>query len=296
MGMSNTRNWKEYNSQLVRRGEFYISLDFVDQWDSEIAQMNMGKRGRPFKFPERLMEFLAFLHVAFLPYRQMEGFLRKLSGYIPKLQAADYTTICKRLHCIQLDISMQDIPNDVIIAVDATGMKVSSRGEWMRHKWKVHKGWIKVHIAVDVQTKKLLAVSVTDERTGEGQLLPSLVEQAQRHTRGKVTKALGDGAYDSKANFNYLSMRHIQPGIKTRRNASTQARGSPARAAVVRERHQFGYDGWRGKYRYGQRWMAESYFSGVKRMFGETVRAHTQRALFQEVMMKFIFYDALITR
>ena len=50
----------------------------------------------------------------------------------------------------------------------------------MRHKWKVRKGWVKVHIAVDITTKKLLALYVTDERVGDGQLLPSLIEQAQR--------------------------------------------------------------------------------------------------------------------
>ncbi|HEX17540.1 MAG TPA: IS5/IS1182 family transposase, partial [Thermoplasmatales archaeon] len=27
------RNWKEYNDKLVRRGEVYISLDFLDSWD-----------------------------------------------------------------------------------------------------------------------------------------------------------------------------------------------------------------------------------------------------------------------
>ncbi len=36
---------------------------------------------------------------------------------------------------------------DVIIAVDATGVKVTNRGEWMREKWKVHRGWIKAHIS-----------------------------------------------------------------------------------------------------------------------------------------------------
>lgn len=294
--MSEKRNWREYNDRLVRRGEFYISLDFLDHWDEEVARMNEGKRGRPFKFPERLMEFLAFLHVAFLPYRQMEGFLRKLSEYIPKLEAADYTTICKRLQRIQLDISLQDISDDVIVAVDATGMKVSSRGDWMRHKWKVHRGWIKVHIVVDIKTKKLLALYVTDERTGDGQLLPSLVEQAQRHTAGPVKQVLGDGAYDSKTNFTYLHGHNIEAVIKTRKSSSTRARGSPARAAAVQERRTLGYNGWRDKYRYGQRWMAESYFSGVKRMFGETVRAHSQEAMFQEVMTKFILYDTLMTR
>ncbi|MCD6411809.1 MAG: IS5/IS1182 family transposase, partial [Thermoplasmata archaeon] len=36
------RNWKEYNDKLVRRGEVYISLDFLDSWDDELAKMNKG--------------------------------------------------------------------------------------------------------------------------------------------------------------------------------------------------------------------------------------------------------------
>jgi hypothetical protein len=73
------RNWREYNEKLVRRGEFYISLDFLENWDEEIEEMNRGKVGRPFKFPETFLRFLTFLHTAFLPFRQIEGFQRKLS-------------------------------------------------------------------------------------------------------------------------------------------------------------------------------------------------------------------------
>jgi len=211
--------------------------------------MNEGKRGRPFIFPQSLITFPGFLHVAFLPYRQMEGFLRKLSQYIPRLRAADYSTICKRMATLKLAVSEQDLPQDLIVALDATGMKVSSRGDWIRHKWKIKRGWIKVHIAVDIQTKKLVALQITDERTGDGHLLPSLVEQSQDQCRGEVKRVLGDGAYDSKRNFNYLAHKGIEAEIKTRRNAVTRARGSPTRAAHVRERNQLGYDRWRDKYR-----------------------------------------------
>ena len=48
------------------------------------------------------------------------------------------------------------------------------------------------------------------------------------------------------------------------------------------------------KYRYGYRWMAETFFSGVKRVFGETCRAKTIEGIFKEVKMKFIFYDMLL--
>jgi len=292
--MPDNRDWKKYNDQLVRRGEMYITLDFMETWDTEILHMNEGKRGRPFIFPHSLMSFLGFLHVAFLPYRQMEGFLKKLSQYIPQLCAADYSTICKRMHDLDSELSLQDIPPDVVVALDSTGMKVSSRGDWMRHKWRVRRGWIKVHIAVDVKTKKLLALEITDERTGDGQVLPSLVQQSQENCTGDVKRVLGDGAYDSKRNFNFLAHRGIEAGIKTRRNAVTRARGSPSRATHVRERNQLGYDHWRDHYQYGQRWSTETYFSGVKRVFGETTRCHTREALVQEVAMKFLFYNTLL--
>jgi len=150
--------------------------------------MNYKKRGRPYKFPESFMIFLAFIHITFLPFRQMEGFLRKLSEYIPKLKAADYSTICKRLQKMHIDLPLQDIGNDVIIALDSSGMKVSNRGEWMRHKWKVRKGWIKVHIAVDVKTKSLLAFEITDERTGDGEMLEPLVEKAKKTIGNKKNR------------------------------------------------------------------------------------------------------------
>ena len=289
------RNWREYNEKLVKRGEFYISLDFMERWDEELQEMNYKKRGRPYTFPESLMTFLAFIHVAFLPFRQMEGFLRKLSEYISKLHAADYSTICKRLQKMNIDLPLQDTGNDVIIALDSSGMKVSNRGEWMRHKWKVRKGWIKVHIAVDVKTKKLLALDITDERTGDGKMLKPLIKDAKKNANGRKIKAVyGDGGYDSKENFNFLDKEGIEPIIKTRKNASTRARGSPARAKCVRERKKIGYEGWRDKYKYGKRWAAETFFSGIKRTFGETTKAKTTESMFQEVKMKFVFYNMLI--
>ena len=119
--------------------------------------------------------------------------------------------------------------------------------------------------------------------------------QTTQYSRPNFIKRVSaDGAYDSKENFEYLDGKGIEPAIKTRKNSSTKARGSPARARHVREMKELSYEGWRDKYRYGQRWMAESFFSGVKRTFGETTRAKSAEGMFQEVKMKFSFYNALI--
>ena len=55
------RDWKEYNETLVRRGELYLSLGFLDSWDNELAKMNAGKRGAPFSYPDQFVAFMGFI-------------------------------------------------------------------------------------------------------------------------------------------------------------------------------------------------------------------------------------------
>ena len=87
-----------YNERLVRRGEFYLSLAFIDQWDELLARMNAGNRGRSFQYPEPFIAWMACVHVFLqIPCRQMEGFARKLATFLPPLRAADYTTLFRRV-------------------------------------------------------------------------------------------------------------------------------------------------------------------------------------------------------
>ena len=292
------RNWQEYNESLVKRGEMYLTFDFLESWGRDLEKLNRGKLGRMFAYPWSFIELLMMIHVIFhLPYRQLEGFLRKLSELIPEIKPTDYTNIWRRGTQLKLSlpdtISASDEP--VVIAVDSTGIKVTNRGEWMREKWKVHRGWIKVHLAVNVDTKEIVAIEVTDERVSDGSKFNSLVDQAEENLSGRrIKKALGDGAFDRREIFDHLPQKEIQPVIKTRSNANTKARGSPARAKAVREMKELGYQSWKQKYDYGRRWAAESVFSAVKRISGEHVTATKTENMMQEVILKFTFYNMLI--
>ena len=286
------RNWSEYNERLVRRGEIYINLDFVENWDEEVKKQNLGKKGRPYLYPETFIQFSAVIYEIFhLPYRQMEGFYRKLSSYIHGLKAADYTTLFRRIRKVKIDFS-QEIRKNVVIAVDSTGIKVTNRGEWMREKWKIHRGWIKAHIAVDIETKEILGIEITDERVSDSSQFENLIEQAEK--KANIEKVLADGAYDTRENFNLLYEKGIESGIKIRKNASTLARGSPYRKKCVREIKDIGYEEWKEMHDYGKRWAVEGVFSSVKRIFGESVRAHSQYSAFQEAKRKFLIYNMLL--
>ena len=276
----------------------YLTFDFLESWERDLEELNRGKLGRRFAYPWAFIELLMLIHVIFhLPYRQLEGFLRKLSDLIPEVKPTDYTNIWRRGTKLKLNLSETISASDepVVIAVDSTGIKVTNRGEWMREKWKIHRGWIKVHLAVDVKTKEIVAIEVTDERASDGSEFNSLIDQAEENLSGrKIEEVLGDGAYDRQEIFNHLQEKGIQPVIKTRSNASTRARGSPARAKAVREVKDLGYKEWKQKYSYGRRWAAETAFSAVKRLSGEHVAATKIEIMMQEVILKFTFYNMII--
>ena len=55
-----SRNWKEYNEQLVRRGEALLDFDFLKGWGVELKEMNAGKRGKSYDYPLSYVRFSAF--------------------------------------------------------------------------------------------------------------------------------------------------------------------------------------------------------------------------------------------
>jgi len=48
------------------------------------------------------------------------------------------------------------------------------------------RGYLKIHIAVDVKRRKILALEVTDEKVGDGRMFQPLVEEAS--AKVKVAK------------------------------------------------------------------------------------------------------------
>jgi len=99
-----------------------------------------------------------------IPYHQMEGFTRQLASLLPALKSADYTTLFRRIQRMDIAVPVNTamLSRDLVVAVDSTGLKGTNRGEWMREKWKVRRGWIKVHAMIDVETNQILSLEVTD--------------------------------------------------------------------------------------------------------------------------------------
>ncbi|BBE42786.1 transposase [Conexivisphaera calida] len=120
---------------------------------------NREKEGEPFHYPGSYIRFLATVRAIFhLPYRRTEGFVRSLARFIQGLPVPDYTTIARRTNRLEIDLDETLIKSSepVTIAVDSTGIKAQDGGGWMTRIWRVRKGYLKLHVAVDVRTKQVV--------------------------------------------------------------------------------------------------------------------------------------------
>ncbi len=172
-------------------------------------------------------------------YRQTEGVIKATGKSLPSHPS--YSHICKRINKrlnVELGSSSSSIDDDyIIIAVDSTGTKVTNRVQWMSDKWGLgKKGYLKIHIAVNIRTKEVLALDVTaDEKVHDGKIMEKLVENVLKinHDKKTIKSLLCDGAYDSNYNFRFLNEKKINSIIKVKRNSVISSRNNTIRNKEV---------------------------------------------------------------
>ncbi|HXS60265.1 MAG TPA: hypothetical protein VN703_05575 [Candidatus Sulfopaludibacter sp.] len=58
--------WSEYNESLVRRGEILPGFDVINNWDTELKEMNQGKiGGEPFHYPNTFLLLVGYAKAYF---------------------------------------------------------------------------------------------------------------------------------------------------------------------------------------------------------------------------------------
>jgi len=183
-------DWSIYNNALVDEVTYFFSKELLESF-KKLDVESKGKVGRP-PYPNSLIILLAVIRAYFkLPYRQTEGMARALLGRLG-IKVPDYSTINRRIRKLSIPTDIDRSAGAYELAIDSTGFKITNRGEWMRQKWAVRRGWIKLHIAVDVRTKKIISLEVTDESVGDSREFKPLVNDASK--KGRIKKVYADSA------------------------------------------------------------------------------------------------------
>ena len=139
------------------------------------------------------------------------------------------------------------------------------------------------YVAVNVKTKKILSIKVTDEHAHDSKMLPELVDEIiDSDSITTIGKLLADGAsYEDNDIFRYLSDNGILPCIKVRRNARVKKTNHIFRnLSVMFQKNNL--QEWKDSVSYGQRWIAETVFSCIKRTFGEYVYSVKPKNMIQK--------------
>lgn len=275
--------------------------------------MNKNKKGTPFVFPDSFILATSYIRCAFqlLPYRQTQGIINPIVGRsLPSKSSPSYGHICKRTNKLNVDIkweggntAVDDDDECIMISIDSSsGAKITNRGQWMDKKWKVQnrKSYLKIHIAVNIKTKEILALEVTDEKVHDSKMLNTLVDQVSdiltennnnnNNKTIRIESVSDDEAYDTNANFKYLQEKRIKSGIKVRKNSIVSPKNNRLRNKEVISQTKDLLK-WKKKRKYGHRWMAETVFSTLKRTFGEYVSVTRFENMVKDMMIKVSLYN-----
>lgn len=173
---------KTDNEKYVRRGADLV-MAYDPGWEDDVMRANEGKVGAPYRYADTLVMMAAGLRSALgVKYRQLEGMF---GGMVGRSNTPAYSQMYKRIMKLDADINrdsdgvvtVSDKKRSRVLALDASGLKQHNRGEWMRAKWRVRRGFVKMHILVDTETKKILALEVTDNSVGDSSMFGELLGQ-----------------------------------------------------------------------------------------------------------------------
>lgn len=289
------RDWKNVNETYVKRATFYLEFEWVKSWSKELAEMNFGKRGAPYQFPNSLIKLQA-IWLNFFSYRGAEGITQKFVDFELLPEFNDYSTIQRRVIDLNLEIPKPK-SKEISVSTDGSGMKMNMSGEYFDEKYGdgKKKKFIKVVISADPFEKDILKVEVSLE--GEGYSEPEIAEKQMTKIINEgnvINNFYGDGSFDTHKLFDFCDQHKIKTVIKIGKNANPEVEGSWKRSVEVKKYKKLGYKKWAKQNEYGRRWTGtEGIFSAVKKIYGERVRAHRVDNMCLEAKRKFWAYQII---
>jgi len=319
----------KYDDQrYISRGKFYVLHLDSEIMSQGIDKLNDGKVGAPFVYSDDcFMAVALFRHTVGIPYRQLQGIIEDCLG---KKDSPKFPAIYKRINKIKLEenngkswfVDGKTKTEIVFLAGDSTGLKPTSRGDWMGNKWNIRRGFIKMHVMVDSKTKKIYAVSVTDDSHGDAPEFKKLLDEALYNIEKSPNVVQSDemyvgadGAYDSNDNFDECKKQNVIPAIPVRKNFSGKAKGSTARKEqgliqlgnckinrknikmfnhLTEEEKSGNQKKWKVDIKYDRRWSVEIVFSTWKRILGENISARVWCNVVREIKFKVMIYNLMI--
>ena len=279
-------NWAEYEAGLRRRGSLtlWITPEALAKWR---APRRRTPGGQP-RYSDLAIETTLMLGCAFgmLRLRQTEGLMNSMIDLMGlDLPVPDHTTLSRRAQKqpTRKRSSWPDGPLHVL--VDSTGLKVYGAGQWLqeRHGAKSRRNWRKFHLAVDADSGRIVAHTLTDQDADDPSQVAPLLDQID----GEIGQFTADGAYDGAPTYRTV-LRHsdaaqvvIPPRSRAVQCSDTGPPGQrDSHITAIAERGRLN---WQAATGYGKRALIETTMGRYKALIGPRLRARCFAAQQTEV-------------
>jgi transposase len=238
------------------------------------------------KIPLRLAhglsdQLLADGHVSVSPSRNMSSIM---------LRRADITPI---LHCLIAKSALPLASLESTFAVDSSGFRTTSFGEYRRWKYGVttQNVWVKAHIIVGTRTQIVPKVIVTHAHSGDSPEFSKLVDGTV--SAGFVMKEVyADKGYLSGANYEAARQAGATAYILFKRNSRGHAQLPRISSPLWKKMwHLFQSDPNNFYEHYHKRENVEAAFGAVKKRLGETLSSRDPVARENELLVKFLAWN-----
>src|SRR3954451_20857869 len=294
-------NWREYDESLRRRGGLtvWVSDEVIEAWK---ASPRTGRGGRPEYSDLAILTGLTLKAVFRLAYRQTEGLIGSVIGFVGlDLAVPDHSTLCRPAETLKVprpkprgagagaDAAAGGADGGaepLHLLVDSTGLKLIGAGEWLveKHGTKRRRSWRKMHLGVDADTGRIVAATLTDRDEDDAAQLGPLLDQVAE----PVASVTADGAYDQEGVYADVAERHPDADVIVPPRSTAVPSATAETVPTQRDRHlqliaEKGRMGWQKATGYNARARAEAAISRYKRVIGDGLHARTDRRRATEV-------------
>jgi len=297
------KEWRRYKEVSVPWAQYdaHRSNEYKHVIDLKGAFIKLDKPVQRREFLLSELTILLLLKIMFgISYRGIASATKNLEIYriIGMKRAPSYKTIQRTIKYLQIGflsrVNRWLTPSKIHLAgIDSSGMKTQQKGAWVQIRFQKpvqKRDFKKIHIFVDLESKKILYCIITKGYSYDSPQLKRILKQCKWL---KIDIILGDGGYDSKECFNEIVKQGAVPGIPVRKNACTFSKGSPSRRKTVWEQKR-DITRWKEKVRYTMRCIVEAIFSGTKRRFGEYIFSIKEKYRCVEMWLRTILWNVLI--
>jgi len=299
-------NWKDYNEALVKRGEIIFSFDVSHL--KQIFYRGKQNRGGVRKFTQSMYEYLLTLKAILrLPWRATIGFARGLIKrvYNKGFALPNYAHAAREANKLDLKIksySIKEMGKGMEIAFDSTGVNVYTTSGYHQRKhgkgnlYRKRDQWKKIHFAIDLKEQQILSMVYTKSNVNDCEVVCEL----SKGIKGKISKTIADGAYDTeelhKLIHDWGAQAVIPPAITSKaqhelKNKKPYKEHLKQRDEIIgkiRKEEDFrtGLKRWKIESGYHQRSLVETCIFRFKRIFGFHLQQKAEKGRRNEIITK----------